>query len=80
MNDNPIIRRRLAEIERLGRKELTVGEVQAILGYATEYPITSDRGIVARCQVTAAKIGGRWLIDAESLKSYITNSISILQF
>lgn len=75
---NPIIQRKLDAIARIGRKELTVGEVQAVLGYATPYPIVSDSGLIARHKIVAAKIGGQWLIDAESFKSFIINSTSVL--
>lgn len=75
---NPIIQRKLDAIARIGRKELTVGEAQAILGYATPYPIVSDNGLIARHKVIAAKIGGQWLIDSESFRSFILESISIL--
>ena len=75
---NPIIDRKIAAIKRIGRPELTVAEVQAILGYATEFPIVSDRGLIARNKVSAVKIGGKWTIDAESLVAYLRNSKSVL--
>lgn len=75
---NPIIQRKLDAIARIGRKELTVGEAQAILGYASPAPIVSDRGIISKHQVIAAKIGGQWLIDSESFKHFILQSTSVL--
>ena len=77
---NPIIARKLQAIDRIGRKDLTVGECQAVLGYATTFPIVSSRGLIARHLVVAAKIGGQWLVDSESLKKFILNSTSVLPF
>ena len=75
---NPIIDRKIAAIRKIGRPELSVQDVQAILGYATEFPIVSDRGLIARNKVSAVKIGGKWTIDAESLVAYLKNSKSVL--
>lgn len=75
---NPIIDRKIAAIRKIGRKDLSVGEVQAILGYATPYPIVSDTGLIARHKIVAAKIGGQWRIDAASFEVFISNSISVL--
>lgn len=75
---NPIIDRKIAAIRTIGRKDLSVGEVQAILGYATPYPIVSDSGLIARHKIVAAKIGGKWRIDAASFEVFVSNSISVL--
>lgn len=76
---NPIIQRKIDAIVKMKKSDLTVAEVQAVLGYMTEFPIVSDRGLIARRKVSAAKIGGQWIIDAESLVSYLENSQSVLQ-
>lgn len=75
---NPIIDRKIAAIRKIGHPELSVQDVQAILGYATEFPIVSDRGLIAKNKVSAVKIGGKWIIDAESLVAYLKNSKSVL--
>ncbi len=79
MPDNPIIQRKIDAIARIGRRDLTVGEAQAVLGYMTAFPIVSDRGLIAKHKVAAAKVGGQWLIDADSLVRYLKTSQSVFQ-